>query len=161
MRWDSTDCRAGDIRPAKASISASGPRCRVGGTTRPRVAHGGQPHTSPFPGGVAGGVPVGLDRRCASAGCWARPGTTPVAAGLPPQFPADTGNLGMRRSRMDAVIFTEPQTGAATPLLGAAAVSGGAVPGGSICGLAAGARPGAKALTQLSQLAWRNGNFWV
>src|ERR1700674_2427327 len=44
------------------------------------------------------------------------------------------------------VIFGEPPTGAATPLLGAAALCGGALPGGSICGPAAGARAGARAL---------------
>src|ERR1700731_4528785 len=48
--------------------------------------------------------------------------------------------------RYPNVIFTEPPTGAATPLLGAAALAGGALPGGSICGLAAGARAGARAI---------------
>src|SRR6202162_4939223 len=57
------------------------------------------------------------------------------------------GGRRASRSQGDNVIFTEPPIGAATPLLGAAAVSGGAVPGGavpggSICGLAAGARAG-------------------
>src|SRR6202163_4531171 len=47
---------------------------------------------------------------------------------------------------MDNVIFSEPPTGAATPYLGAAALCGGALPGGSICGLAAGARAGARGI---------------
>src|ERR1700680_4466484 len=58
------------------------------------------------------------------------------------------GGRGRRASRSqgDNVIFSEPPTGAATPLLGAAALVGGALPGGSICGLAAGARAGARGI---------------
>src|SRR6202051_2902989 len=54
--------------------------------------------------------------------------------------------MDMVNAAQDNVIFGEPPTCPATPLLGAAGLAGGALPGGSICGLAAGARAGARGL---------------
>src|ERR1700730_8686281 len=57
------------------------------------------------------------------------------------------GGRRASRSQGPNVIFSTPPTCPATPYLGAAALAGGALPGGSICGLAAGARAGARART--------------
>src|ERR1700676_4424753 len=75
---------------------------------------------------------------------WIARGRRAVRRGAPWRLDLRPGGRRASRSQGLNVIFSEPPTAAATPLLGAAALSGGALPGGSICGPAAGARAGAR-----------------
>src|SRR6202049_2704375 len=101
----------------------------------------GRPARAQEPGSIISFLPSPRLARRGARGRRARRRRGPRRLDLRP------GGRRASRSRGHNVIFTEPPTCPATPELGAAARGGGAVPGGSICRPAGGAREGAGAIS--------------